>query len=406
MALTLASALGVTLAWPAAHAAACGGGVVARESASPAADAQRIFLSFHNDTTDVVTVVKVPAGADEVGLLIPVPMVPTLDPAPVPIAELDALVRATDPEILISQRSDDSGGVGCGCPIAASSKDGTAVAQPDRVQIGPATVIGPVTAVVLDAGAPGALDAWLRDNGLVIPPEQQGLITGYSAPGRAFVAIRRTPGTASPSGQMVTSVGVHMTLPGDQRSLPLRFARLGAGPEVGFTVFVAAATGVAASLPWETVTIDALDATSLRSSGYSAALRTTVAAHASRAFVAERRAAIATLTTSGALGPKLAALTMPGQILTRLSTRLPAAALTEDVDFTVPQSDAVPSFRHVDAVSLANLGGGRGAGPRRGGPGAPLPAPLIASGALLLAAIGLRAVSRRCPAPARTARSA
>ena len=57
----------------------------------------------------------------------------------------------------------------------------------------------------------------------------------YAGPGRWFVALRRSQ---QATGPQPSSVGVHFSVPGDARALPLRFAALGAAAEVAFTVFV------------------------------------------------------------------------------------------------------------------------------------------------------------------------
>ena len=90
--------------------------------------------------------------------------------------------------------------------------------------------IGPVTAVTLTADTGDAVNAWLADNGFVIPAADQALVADYAGPGRYFIAIRRSDTAAT---QVPSSVGVHFTLAGDQRALPMRFARLGAAPTVG-----------------------------------------------------------------------------------------------------------------------------------------------------------------------------
>ena len=170
--------------------------------------------------------------------------------------------------------------------------------------------------------------------------------------------------------------------------LPLRFARLGAGAQVGFTVFVAAATGVAAAVPWETLTIDKLDEKLLASTGYDAALLEAARVHAHQIFVAEHRTPVATLTAAGGLGPKLRQLTGAEQTLTRLSTRLPANELKKDVEFTAPTSDNVPTQRYVSAtVASADRRGPPGSGARPGGTSAFL----VLTSTSLLAAVLVRA---------------
>ena len=77
---------------PARAARACGGGVVTRmQSGTIGANAQRILISVHGGTTDVITQIGVPATTADYGVLIPVPSAPTLDPSPVASADIDVL---------------------------------------------------------------------------------------------------------------------------------------------------------------------------------------------------------------------------------------------------------------------------------------------------------------------------
>jgi hypothetical protein len=393
--------LALAMTWPVCPAAACGGGAVALATIAPGVDTQRIFLAYDDQRTEVVTVVTVPRGVDGVGVLIPVPALPSLDPDPVPIDELDRLTADTNPRILIPSSNE---GPACGCPTLGGSaaKDGTGSAG--GVQIGAAVVIGPVTATILDGKSIGALEAWLDDNQFVIPPDKQALLQNYTGVDRLFVAIRRGSGVstsdggssdASPGGGAVTAVGIHMSLPGDQRLLPLRFARLGAGPEVGFTVFVAATTGVKASPPFETLSIADLDEERLRGGGYSAALLGLAVARDNHAFVAEHRASVKELENTGAIGPHLKALLAPEQILTRLSTRLPSTGLTDDVDFTRPDTSAVPTQRTLHTAGLVAAGPRRDPDSHNGSSGGGTSAILILTSGLLLAALGSRNLGAR-----------
>src|SRR5262249_22791488 len=161
-------------------------------------------------------------------------------------------------------------------------------------------------------------NGWLADNGFIIAPADQSLVADYAGTGRYFVAIRRsdTAATSAPS-----SVGVHFTLAGDQRALPMRFARLGAAPTVAFTVFVFAYTPAAPGDPSAALTITDLEAAVLRTTGYADAVSKAVAAHGNHAFVLEGSWSVPTL--SSAIGPSLEPFINARQTLTRMSTRVP-----------------------------------------------------------------------------------
>ena len=337
MASLLASARG---------ARACGaGGVTTHVDTAIGADAQRILISFHGGATDIVTQIGVPATTADYGVVIPVAAEPTLDPVPVMSGELDALFSATAPSVLMQTGGGDGG---CGCLFAAGSANkGGAGGPPGGTQVSEPVTIGPVTAVTLTADTGDAINAWLADNGFVISPADQPLVAAYAAPGRYFIAIRRSD-TAADGG--ASSVGIHFTLPGDQRGLPLRFSRIGAASTVGFTVVVAADDFVAPAPPFATLTLNNLAAQTLRASGYAAAMSDAVAQRAGHAFVIEGTWTAAELARYpiDSLRPFIAT----DARLTRLSTLMPAGALDTDVFLDQPFTGTAPRqiyVEHTDA---------------------------------------------------------
>jgi hypothetical protein len=321
---------------------ACGGGLVSVGTGNLGADRQRIFLSVRGATTEVITEVSVPATTADYGVLLPVPAAPTLDPQPVAAADLDTLDRVTAPQVFATSSSDSGGG--CGCPLGAGGGSNATNGGTDRGVDASAPIdIGPVTAVVLTADTGDAVNAWLAANGFALPPDGPALVDAYAGTGRFFVAIRRND-SAAPGG--VTSVGVHFSLPGDARALPLRFAHLGAAATVSFTVFVAAPTAVAPALPFEALTLSDLNASLLRAPGYAAALAAAVAARNHEAFIIE---GVFPGNSWTGLLPAVTALIDPAASVTRLSTILPAAALTTDVALDQRFMGQAPTSRYVEA---------------------------------------------------------
>ena len=158
--------------FPAAHAArACGGGLVTARPGTIGADAQRIIISARDGTTDVITQIGVPSTTADYGVLIPLPSEPTLDGTPVASADIDNLDRQTAPRLMRF-------------------------------------------AVTLTAETGDAINAWLADNGFVIPAADQALVADYAGPGRYFIAIRRsdTAATQVPSRSFVPNLpGVSST---------------------------------------------------------------------------------------------------------------------------------------------------------------------------------------------------
>jgi hypothetical protein len=335
---------------------ACGAGLVSAPG-TVGADAQRIFISVHDGKTDVITTVGVPDTAADYGVLIPVPAQPTLDPKPADAGELARLYLQTNPEVIF--RDTDSGGFHCGC--GSTGKGGVGSGS---VQVGETVGIGPVTAVVLDATSADALTAWLADNSFALPTDGQAIVAAYSGAGRYFIAVRRNDHTAT---NVSSSVGVHFTMPGDQRGLPLGFARLGAAATVAFTVLVVADETVAPAPPFEALTLDDLDAALLRGRAYAMAVENAVTARGGRAFVIEGSWSTAELYVDSI--STLKPLLPEGRRVTRLSTILPTASLTGDVGLDAPYAGPAPNER----VVLA---------PRRRGP-------MLAGGGLGLLMVGI-----------------
>lgn len=377
---------------PVAHA--CGGGLVTTERGGTASDAQRIFLAVGEMATEVVTVVEVPRTESDFGVLLPVPAVPVLDGAPVPVEEIDQLVRQTGPRITVVRRTSPASDDGCDCVPGGGDKVAAGTPGSANPRIGSPVAIGPITAVVLDGSAEAPLSAWLRDNGFALPAAHAPLIAAYVGPGRAFIALRRRSDATTAGAP--ARVGVHFTLPGDQRGLPLRFGRLGAGAMAAYTVFVVAPTPVATALPFETLGLQDLDASTLGSAGYDAALAQLVGSRRGLAFVAEGAHRVSELVGRGELGPRLQAWSPPGHTLTRLSTRMASDMLETDVEFTVPAERAPENSRTV-LLNFFEDEGDAGRPPR--GPGSAVWLGL--AGLCTVAAFRLRARRTRAPAVAR-----
>jgi hypothetical protein len=199
--------------------------------------------------------------------------------------------------------------------------------------------IGPVTAVVL-TGTTDAVNAWLGENGFVISATDQATVAAYA--GYYFVAIRRNE-TAAAGGP--SSIGVHFTMPGDHREVPLRFASLGAAPSVAFTLFLATTDLAGPSPPFVALTLDDLDAELLRTGSYSQAVQKAVNAHSNQAFVLESRTPADQLLSLQST--RIRSLIGSDTTLTRMSTIVPAEALTEDAHFQTKYDGTVPSDRYV-----------------------------------------------------------
>ena len=367
----LSAALCAVISIPSRRAGACGGGAVTTTAGSIGVNAQRIVLSVHDGVTDVITQIGIPITTADYAVLIPASGQPTLDPNPIASADLDALDRLTAPEIRREAPSSDDG-IGCGCPFASGGAANTSAIE--GVQVSQPVTIGPVKAVTLTADTGEAVNAWLAQNGFVLPADAQSIVDGYAGAGRYFIAVRRAASAATGGP---TSVGVHFTLAGDQRALPLRFARLGAAEQVGFTVFVAAADPVQPAAPFAKLSLLDLDAATLKTSGYAAALSAAIALQGNHAFVVEGLSYPSQLSQALGSSP-IGGILANTRWLTRLSTILPASSLDSDVAFTEKVSGPAPRSRAVMRLS-----------PR--GPG------IDPRGAIGMAMLGLAAVLRRRP---------
>jgi hypothetical protein len=343
----LAWGVGVSSTFVSGISGACGGGgVVSSQPGSVGANAQRVLLSVHLQqgaagaptTTDVITQIGVPETTGDYGVLLPLPSEPTLDPTPVAAEELDRLDEATAPRII--QRSSSDGG-GCGCLGATGGDIATKGGAEPGARVSEPVNIGPVTAVVL-TGTTDAVNAWLADNGFTISAADQATVADYS--GYYFIAIRRND-KAAPGGP--TSIGIHFKMPGDHREVPLRFASLGAAPTVAFTLFLAVAELAGPSPPFAALTLADLDGDLLRSNSYPQAVQNAVRAHGNQAFVLESRTPREQLW--GFDGTRIGGLIDRNATLTRMSTIVPAEALTEDAHFHTVYDSDVPSDRYVSA---------------------------------------------------------
>jgi hypothetical protein len=337
-------------------AAACGGGGVTSQSSGVVANAQRILMSVHAATTDVVVQIGVPATTADYGVLIPAPSQPTLDAQPVSEADLAALDAATAPAIFVQQSA--GGSEGCGCFGAASNKGGGNLGRgvDAGVSVSAPVNIGPVQAVVLTADTADAVNAWLADNGFALAADGQAIVGSYAGTGKYFIAMRRSDTAASGAA---TSIGVHYTLPGAHQKLSLAFARLGAAPSVAFTLWNAT-TGPSAPLsPFVPLLLGALDAPTLRQGRYADAVAAAVAAHGSQAFVLEGQTDKATLAGKQ-VGAGLLGLVEDGATITRMSTIVAAAALTDDATFGAYDGGFIPGTVYVQnaarAVRYASVG--------------------------------------------------
>jgi hypothetical protein len=132
--------------------------------------------------------------------------------------------------------------VSCPGPPAAclTASPPGAVAADAGLALGGGTVtvtkqenVGPYETVQLHATDPGALNAWLTQQGFVIPTDVTPIVDEYVTEGFDFLAMKLLPnlGVQAMRPVRVTSSGASL-------SLPLRMAAVGTGATVGITIWV------------------------------------------------------------------------------------------------------------------------------------------------------------------------
>jgi hypothetical protein len=341
-----AATLSLLVAFVPCESWACGGGVVTTSTGNVGMDAERVFLKYQNGVTDVVVQISVPQTGAQYGALLPLEAKPELDSKPVPASAFSVLDANTSPHIEMADESSGGHG-GCACFPVVTAGDDSKGGVVQSAQIAEPVAIGPVTATVLAAEDAGAVNDWLSQNGFALPANGASLIDEYSGSGRFFVAIRRNESATSigPS-----SIGVHYTVAGDARALPLRFARLGADLKQAFTVFVAAETKIAPGSDFKALTLMDLDAGKLREGAYGSAVENAVHGAGDRAFVIE-----SVTPSSAVLAEGIYDLLPSGWFVTRLTTIVNAEP-TEDVRFDTAFDGDAPSQRTVLASPPARNG--------------------------------------------------
>ncbi len=330
----LFAALAADLLLRSGDAAACAAAPVST-SGEIGAGAQRIIIATREGATEVVVEMTVPQTIADYGVLIPVPVRPTLDPVPVDSDDIDQVDQATRPQIYDGSGSSSGGGIGCGSASDRGGLNDLGVEVIQKVDIGPLEV------VVLTATAASDLTRWLTSNGFKIPNGKEQVLTRYTGVGNYFIAARRNDHSAAGSA---SRIGVHFTLPGTQLTIPLPATQLGSGGFLGVTLFVATDGGVGSMTPYAPLTLNDLDE-ELLSSDYRGAVQAAVTSRAGLAFVVE---GIYPNGAANILPNRLAAFTSPGATLTRMSTVAEPSSFTTDLTVAVAGAPAeAPSSRTV-----------------------------------------------------------
>ena len=123
---------------------------------------------------------------------------------------------------------------GCSSVTTAQSSYSGARFDPG-VEVTKREVVGPYETVQLKATDPNALEAWLAQNGFVVPADVRPVVDAYVGEKFDFLALRLLPGKGVKDMRPV-----RVTTPGANAVLPLRMVAAGTGPVVGITLWVVA----------------------------------------------------------------------------------------------------------------------------------------------------------------------
>jgi hypothetical protein len=322
------------------RARACAGGFSTAES-DVGADAQIALYALKASTTELVVLVNVPSAENDFGMVMPVPAGTTLSSTPVDADGLATLEQETRPRITVYEGEADGGGIP-GCLTPRSGNDLGDAEGADGVTVSTPVDIGPLTAVVITGDTGNAIADWLTANSFLVPAGAQDIVDGYVNAGSHLVAFKRNDTATSEA----VSLGVHMTIPGDHRGFALRMVSIGAPEEVAITLFVAhASENIGPAAPFSANDLTALDGQAIVDDGYRAAVRAYVDANDGRAFIHESSRSFDTYDAFG-----LAGIVDDGSVLTRLTTVMARADMTEDLALT-EVIDAADGSLEIDLAS-------------------------------------------------------
>jgi hypothetical protein len=126
-------------------------------------------------------------------------------------------------------------GNGCSSTTAVQDLSAPGALREAGVEVTSHNVVGPYETVQLRATDPNALEAWLAQNGFVVPEDVKPVVDAYVAEKFDFLALRLLPGKGVNDMRPV-----RVTTAGPNAVLPLRMVAAGTGPVVGITLWVVA----------------------------------------------------------------------------------------------------------------------------------------------------------------------
>ncbi len=208
--MALALATGAVAVAPAASACACGG-FVETPGHDTAITAETAVLQWDGSTQTILLELAGLSTAPEVGLLLPTPAPAEVELGdPQTFVELDELTRPQP--VVVGYRW---------WPRLGFGDDGVAGGAPGAVEVHDQVRLGPLDVTTLSASDTDALDAWLEENGFVLPDGFGGAIAPYVDEGWAFVAARIAPEEEGFDGALQP---LRVTFPTEELVYPMRMS--------------------------------------------------------------------------------------------------------------------------------------------------------------------------------------
>lgn len=194
---------------------------------------QEAVLATNGERVKVILRTHFRKGPEELAWVVPVPAKP--DSVEEADDEIFArLARETTPRFY--QRTGKGGGFGCGCGTFGNvARDAV---QAESVLVESSGTAGVFEYVVLSATEPGALEAWLDENGYAIPDGAEEVFRRYVEGGWYWLAMRIRPEEADKP--TLAPHPVAYTYEADGLVYPLVISQLSADEENEIVLYVAA----------------------------------------------------------------------------------------------------------------------------------------------------------------------
>jgi len=105
----------------------------------------------------------------------------------------------------------------------------------DAVEVEELPRVGPFESEVVSSNDPAELINWLNNNGYLITPAMEPMVSDYVVQGMKFLAMKLTPGA-----DVSDIAPIRFTYPGSRPMIPLVLTAVSAEPEMGVMAFIAA----------------------------------------------------------------------------------------------------------------------------------------------------------------------